>query len=179
MGAHNETDEQLAARIVGGDKESFSQIVDRYEDKLRRYILRITHRKNEVDDVLQNVFLKAYKNLAMFNHRLKFSSWIYRIAHNESVNLISSSFIQRYISLSYIEPVFSTNVDDQIDDTLIKEQLKNCIEKLELKYKEPLVLSIYEEKSYQEISDIMRIPIKNVGVLIHRAKLKVAQLCNE
>jgi RNA polymerase sigma-70 factor (ECF subfamily) len=176
----NETDEELIKKIISGKKEVFYHLVKRYETKLSRYIFTITNRKNEVDDILQNVFLKAYKNLPTFNKSLKFSSWIYRIAHNESINLIGSSFIQKFVSIpDWFDIGHNDNIEEEIDGDQMKKKLKNCVEKLDLKYKEPLVLFYYEEKTYEEISDILRIPTRNVGVLIHRGKLQVKKICYE
>jgi len=172
------TDESLVTKILSGKKELFYYLIKRYETKLRRYILRITNRKNEVDDLLQNVFIKTYKNLPTFNKELNFSSWIYRIAHNESINLIGSSFIQKFVSLpDWFDVGSRDEVEEKIDDEQMKKKLKNCIEKLDIKYKEPLVLFYYEEKTYEEISDILRIPVRNVGVLIHRGRLRIKKIC--
>ncbi|NCO88542.1 hypothetical protein AUK04_01710 [Candidatus Roizmanbacteria bacterium CG2_30_33_16] len=174
------TDESLVTKILSGKKELFYYLIKRYETKLRRYILRITNRKNEVDDLLQNVFIKTYKNLPTFNKELNFSSWIYRIAHNESINLIGSSFIQKFVSLpDWFDVGSRDEVEEKIDDEQMKKKLKNCIEKLDIKYKEPLVLFYYEEKTYEEISDILRIPVRNVGVLIHRGRLRIKKICYE
>jgi len=174
------TDEDLVRKIVSGQKELFYHLVIRYEVKLKRYILTITNRKNEVEDILQNVFLKAYKNLPTFNNSLKFSSWLYRIAHNESVNLIGSSFIQRFVSMPEWFDIGSKDyMEEKIDDEQVRIKLKKCVEQLEIKYKDPLILFFYEEKTYEEISDILRISIQNVGVLIHRGKLKVKKICYE
>lgn len=173
-------DEELVEMVISGKKELFYHLVKRYETKLARYIFTITNRKNDVDDILQNVFLKAYKNLPTFNKNLKFSSWIYRITHNESVNFIGSGFIQKFISMpDWFEIGSKDNTEEILDNEQIKKQLKNCVEKLDLKYKEPLVLFYYEEKTYEEISDILRIPTGNVGVLIHRGKLQVKKICYE
>lgn len=173
------TDEDLVKEIILGKKGLFYHVVTRYEVKLKRYILTITNRRNEVDDILQTVFLKAYKNLPTFNSSLKFSSWLYRIAHNESINLIGSSFIQRFVSMQeWFDVGNKDDIEDRIDDEQMKKKLKVCIEQLSMKYKEPLVLFYYEEKTYEEISDILRIPVRNVGVLIHRGKSQVKKICN-
>ncbi len=174
------TDEELVKKVLSGQKELFYHLITRYEAKLKRYIMTITNRQSEVEDILQNVFLKAYKNLPTFNDSLKFSSWVYRIAHNESVNLIGSSLIQRFVSLpEWFDIGSSDNVEERMDDEQLKRKLKECIERLEVKYKEPLVLFYYEEKTYGEISDILRIPVRNVGVLIHRGRLQVKKICYE
>jgi len=173
-------DEDLVKDILSGKKELFYHLVKRYEVKLKRYILTITNRQNEVEDILQNVFLKAYTNLPTFDKKLKFSSWIYRIAHNESVNVIGSSFIQKFVSMpDWFDIGKKDDIEEKIDDEQMKEKLKNCVEQLDIKYKEPLILFYYEEKTYGEISDILRIPIRNVGVLIHRGKVQVKKICYE
>ncbi|MFZ2206017.1 MAG: RNA polymerase sigma factor [Microgenomates group bacterium] len=174
------TDEDLVATILSGEKELFYHLVVRYETKLKRYIGTVTNRRNEVDDILQTVFLKTYKNLPTFNKRMKFSSWIYRIAHNESINLIGSSFIQKFVSMpEWFDFGKRDAVEESIDEEQIKERLKGCVNKLDTKYKEPMVLFYYEEKTYDEISDILRIPVRNVGVLIHRGKSKIKKICYE
>lgn len=174
------TDEELVIKIIKGQKELFYHVVTRYEAKLKRYILTITNRRDEVEDILQAVFLKAYKNLPTFNKSLKFSSWLYRIAHNESVNFIGSSFIQKFVSMpEWFDIGGRDNIEDRIDNKQMRKELKGCVERLSVKYKEPLVLFYYEEKTYEEISDILRIPVRNVGVLIHRGKLQVKKMCYE
>jgi RNA polymerase sigma-70 factor, ECF subfamily len=174
------SDEEIVGYVVNGEKEVYGQIVERYEKKLKRYIMTFTKKGADVDDVLQNVFIKAYKNLTTYNRKLKFSSWIYRIAHNESLNLVQSSFIQRIVALQdWIIVDTHENIEEKVDLEMLKAQLKKCIDKLEIKYREPLILNLYEEKSYEEISDILRIPVRNVGVLIHRAKTKVKEMCHE
>lgn len=174
------TDEKLVEKIVSGKKDQFYYLIKRYETKLKRYIFSIVNRREEVDDILQNVFLKAYKNLPAFNKSMKFSSWIYRITHNESINLISSGFIQKFVSMpDWFDIGHKDNIEEELDKDEMKKQLKHCIEQLNIKYKEPLVLFYYEEKMYEEISDILRIPVRNVGVLIYRGKLQIKKICYE
>lgn len=174
----NLSDEQIASKVINGDNELYEQIVLRYQDKLGRYIKRLTNRSLEVDDLLQEVFIKAYKNLRQFDPKLKFSSWLYRIAHNESVNLIKSSWIQKITSL---EPLFflgeKSDVEERFDKRQLEQKMKSCLNRLPIKYKEVLVLYYYEDKSYQEISDILRINNQTVGVLLHRGKIKLKKLC--
>lgn len=174
------TDEELVREIVSGRREMYGQIVARYEKKLGRYVMALINRKDEVDDILQTVFLKAYMNLPAFDRRLKFSSWLYRIAHNESINLMGSGFIRTFTSFpDWFLPRSGQDVEEEVHDRQMKETLKKCVDRLDVKYREPLVLFYYEEKSYGEISDILRIPVRNVGVLIHRGKLKLKEFCHE
>ena len=94
---NKKSDEELAILSLK-DKENFSQIVNRYASKIQRYIARVTGNWQESEDINQEVFFKAYVNIASFNPKLKFSSWLYRIAHNESVNYIKKNYRQEMLS---------------------------------------------------------------------------------
>jgi len=172
------SDEQIVQKVIDGDQEIYAIIVERYEKKLSRYVMRLTNRPEEVDDVVQDVFIKAYKNLRTFNPKLKFSSWLYRIAHNESINLIKSGWIQRIVSF---EGFWSLTQKEDLEENLDKQaaikEIERCLQKIKPKYREPLVLFYFEDKSYEEISDILRVPTKTVGVRIHRGREKVRNLC--
>ena len=173
---NNISDEEIVSQILDGDKNLFAEIVARYEDKLKRYIMRITNRREIVDDVLQNVFIKTYKNLYSFDKKLKFSSWIYRITHNEAINYATSGFMKKFVSLDLF---FHFSTDDESIEKIEKleniEKVKKSLNKLDIKYREPLYLFYFEDKNYEEISDILRMPVKTVGTLIHRAKLKIKE----
>lgn len=82
------TDEQIVAAILNGDKDLYRNIIKRYEKKLLRYLRKFLSDPNDIEDILQVVFMKVYKNLYGFGPGKKFSSWIYRIAHNEAVNYL-------------------------------------------------------------------------------------------
>ena len=172
------SDKEIVKKVTDGELDKYELIVSRYQSKLKRYVTRLTNRQDDVDDVLQEVFIKVYKNLRQYNHKLKFSSWIYRIAHNESVNLIKSGWIQKITSLDNLFNIGHTsNLEETLDKQALIKQLKLCLGQLEIKYKEPLVLYYFEDKSYEEISDILRIPIKTVGVLIFRGRKKIKNIC--
>lgn len=79
------SDEKIVGLVVEGDKDFFGELIDRYESKLTLYVKRFTQHQNDVSDVMQVVFIKAYTNLKSFEGARSFNSWIYRIAHNESV----------------------------------------------------------------------------------------------
>ena len=77
------TDEEIVRLVQLGEKEKYGEIVERYERQLLIYVRRlINQREEEVEDLVQDVFISAYVNIQGFDHKLKFSSWIYRIAHN-------------------------------------------------------------------------------------------------
>lgn len=170
------TDEEVVEKVQEGDVDKFGEIIDRYQGKLFGYMKNLVNQKNEdVEDLVADTLLKTYENIQGFDTKKKFSSWIYRIAHNRAIDY----FKKRKVIITEIEDKeeFLMSNDKLLEEVEIeKEQSKlitESINKLEIKYKEVVLLYYYEEKSYEEISDILKIPTSNVGVLLHRAKEKL------
>ncbi len=170
------TDEQIVEYVRNKDKETYVEIVLRYQDKLMRYSNSLTHDEQKSADIVQNAFIKAFINLNSFNTKMKFSTWIYRITHNEAINIIIK--YKREVPLPDDMDIIS---DEDIELNFSKEEIKtkvnNCISEIPLIYREPLTLFFLEEKSYDEISDILRLPIGTVGTRINRAKNLLKNIC--
>ncbi|HEU0080505.1 MAG TPA: sigma-70 family RNA polymerase sigma factor [Candidatus Paceibacterota bacterium] len=182
-------DAALVQRALESSDE-FGRIIEKYQEPLRRYVRRIARPSpDDLDILLQDVFIKAYENLNDFDTSLPFSSWIYRIAHNEAIDHLRRK--RRYAG-SLDEPAYD---DDTValadtlasdDDTLAdvdREYVKKCIaavlDELEPKYRSVLVLKFLEDKDYGAISDILRKPPGTVATLIHRAKKEFRRLAEE
>lgn len=170
------TDEEIVVLVQSGNKDIFKVLVERYERKLFYYIKGLTNQSNEeIEDILQEVFLSAYVNMWGFKTDKKFSSWIYRIAHNKSVDFIKLN--KNHKSLDTEEDIYFNKDEKFFEEISIendqKDKIKKSINLLENKYKEVIFLYYFDEKSYDEISDILRIPVNHVGVLLHRAKNKL------
>lgn len=167
-------DEELVPLITEGDKELFGELIDRYEAKLTRYVKRFTQHPDDVSDIVQIVFVKAYINLQSFDTTRSFNSWIYRIAHNESVTYLKKksnekvSFIDFDIFLPH--PFASEESDTKTISRELEELLETSLSKISPKYREVLVLYYYDDLSYQEIADVLHIPTATVGVRIRRGK---------
>ena len=166
------SDEQLIKIIREKDQELYKEIIIRYKEKLHNYLFRFSSSHDEIEDILQNVFIKTFKNLYGFKVEKKFSSWIYRIAHNEAINYIKKYSREKYGLDDTIKNIVDENeyLDDGMDRKLLRKEMEKYLKKLKIKYREPLYLFYFEEKSYEEISDILRIPINTVGTLISRGK---------
>lgn len=170
---HSKTDVELVGMSLK-DPDQFLCLTKRYEDKLLRYIIRISKfSREDSEDILQEVFIKTYFNLNEFDKELKFSSWIYRIAHNETVSAIRKKVVRPTISLDVEDMekfggVFDMTKD--IDNTLDRKMIDNALSNLDEKYREVLVLRFLDEKDYTEIADILKKPISTVGNLILRGK---------
>jgi len=168
------SDETLVSEALE-DMAAFETIVERYEQKLLFYIQRISALSaEEAEEVLQDIFIKAWKNLNGFDTSLKFSSWIYRIAHNETISAfrkVKSRGQDTQIELD--DSLFITEKTDfvaEFDDKLSNQQVAFILNQMPIKYREILVLKFLEDKSYEEISNILKKPSGTIATLIHRAK---------
>lgn len=168
------TDEEIARDVQSGKMESFGILVRRYEAKMMRYSRKFLFGYDDAADVVQEVFLKAYVNIQSFNASKKFSSWLYRIAHNEFINAIKKRG-REHLSLFDLDtlfphPVAKENIDKEINSRELREVLDKILGEVNIKYREVLVLYYFEELNYREIADVLHIPIATVGVRLKRGK---------
>jgi len=169
------------------NKENFYYLIKRYELKIFHYIRRLTNvSQEEREDILQDIFIKVYRNLNGFNQNLKFSSWIYRIAHNEIINHYHKNKSRLKTFSLNLDNNDVYHLDELISDTddifnhLIThenaDKIREVLAKLPNKYREILILRYLEEKKYDEISDILCKPPGTVATLINRAKSKFKKI---
>lgn len=169
------TDEEIVKLVQKGDNESFGILIERYEAKMLRYAHKFLFNKENAEDLVQEIFIKSYTNIESFNLEMKFSSWLYRIAHNCFINEIKKKSREPYfyyIDADLLLPKLFTKdrADTEILDNELKEIVDSCIDKISSKYREIIILFFYEELSYKEISDILHIPVSVVGIRLNRAK---------
>lgn len=171
----DKTDEQLVTLTLK-NKEYYLCLMKRYESKLLGYILKISNLdRQDAEDIIQEVFIKAYQNLNDFDFKFKFSNWIYRIAHNATI----SAFRKKKASSKTVSwedkdldniLESSLNVEKANIQKLTHKQILEIINHLPLKYKEVLILKFVEDKDYRVIGDILHKPMGTIATLINRAK---------
>jgi len=172
------TDEALVVLIRTKEKERFAEIVGRYQEKLLRYATQLVHDEQKASDVVQDAFIKAYINLNGFDVKKKFSSWIYRIVHNEAINNLKK-FHHEVPLLQDMDFKSEENIEHEYTTKEIIERTQSCLGDMPVLYSEPLALYYLDEKSYDEISDILRIPMGTVATRINRAKMLMKKLCQK
>jgi RNA polymerase sigma-70 factor, ECF subfamily len=166
------------------DMDYFICLYERYELRLLRYIQRITMVSEEqARDILQEAFIKIWQNLNGFNQKMKLSSWIYRIVHNETISYWRNkkSFgkdrkvkLEDHIATDTFDDMESSE-DDGRNDFLTHEVLAL----LPIHYKTILILKFIEDMSYQEISDVLKIPEGTVATRINRAKKRFVKMASD
>ena len=174
------TDEELVKSSLQNE-DAFYSLIKRYEPVLLRYIRRMTQvNREEAEDLLQDIFIKIYRNLNGFDTNLKFSTWAYRIAHNEIISQYRKKRQNRYSVELDADDKESRSIAGILTDTLNVESdyldkekartVRTALEELPSKYRDILVMHYFEELNYREISDILQKPSGSVATLLNRAK---------
>lgn len=169
-------DEEIASSVQAGNTDLFGELVYRYEKKIARYAAKILYNQDDIQDVVQDIFTKAYVNINSFDSSRKFSSWLYRIAHNEIVNVFKKNkrinFLPTFDLDSFLLHRLNSRNDihEELDKKEIRALVDTSLDLIDERYREPIILYYMEDFSYKEIADIMHIPISTVGIRIKRAK---------
>lgn len=178
------TDQEIVI-LVPKDKEVFAVLIKRYERALLRYVQRLGLAGEEDKvDVVQNTFIKAYRNILSFDTNLAFSTWLYRIAHNETISFFRSKNVRPEGNMienaeEFLDRVYDddskADIAEEINKKINASHLNEALSKVDEKFRTILVLRYFEEHDYAEISDILQIPAGSVATLIHRAKKQLAR----
>lgn len=167
------TDEDIVIRVQKGDSSAFGILMDRYQNKLLRYGRKFLSRKEDIEDMVQNVFINAYQNIQSFDTSLKWSSWIYRIAHNTFVNALrknKTSFLSIDFDTLLSHPVYDDPDTKEREQKEVRILLDQGLDHIPSKYREVLILHYFEELPYKDIAEILKVPIGTIGIRIKRGK---------
>lgn len=179
-----ETDEEIALRVQSGDSGAYETLVDRYDAKLMRYASKFLVDADDAKDLVQDTFIKAYENIQSFDASRRFSPWVYRIAHNEFVNALKKRQSRHTVFDFDIDTILpfiqaAETADRLAMDKDLRRGIDENLDKLDPKYREPLILYYLEEMDYKEISDVLQIPVSTVGVRLARARSALKKIVGE
>jgi len=174
-------DNYIIICVQKGNSEYFDEIIARYEQKLFYYVMRFVGNADEARDIVQNVFIKALKHIDSFDTDKKFSSWIYRIAHNETMNYLTRNQHRKCMSIDDdntkrdcvdIANMENTALDEWFQIELYDE-LHSAVARLPKEYAQVIRMRYFEDMSYKEISEKIKKPTSSVGTLLRRAKKRL------
>lgn len=184
-GCDNESDESLV-KLTLKNQTNFVYLIRRYKDKIFFYIKRISgFTEEDIEDILQDVFLKVYKNLNGFDGDYKFSSWLYGIARNETISAYRKKRARpQKVDLEMdedgVEKISSDfDLEKEISDKLTAEEAAAVLYDLDQKYREVIILKFFEGLDYREISDVIKKPMGTVASLMNRAKQEFKKKFNK
>lgn len=167
------TDTEIIESVKRGNQSDFSILVDRYKNKAFSLLKRMLKNEMEAEEVLQDSFLKAYKALSNFKGEAKFSTWFYRIVYNTALTRLSTKKRKIEFEMSsiddheYLKSDFDIHAGEK--DAMVK-LVNILINKLPKKNAAVISLFYLDELSCEEISEIMKLTVSNVKVLLYRSR---------
>jgi RNA polymerase sigma-70 factor (ECF subfamily) len=178
-GAQNpQTDEELIFAFQGGDVGAFEEIVRRYKDPLYNFTNRLLGDSVFSEDIVQETFLRVYRNKNRYHQIAKFSTWIYTIASNLAKTELRRRKIRNFFSISsrgseerdYDIADSSSDVERDVDSALKNEIILREINDLPVHFREAVLLRDVQNFSYEEISEILNVPLGTVKSRVNRGR---------
>lgn len=173
-------DSDIIALALTGDNRAYQRLMEKYHDAIFNFIFRMVRDREQVEDLTQEAFIKAFASLKSFNEEYAFSTWLYKIATNNSIDYIRKRKLQMFSIDKPIESKDSDFTFELPDDSyepdkdLIIDQraamLNEAIDQLPEKYRTVIRLRHVEERSYEEIAKQLKLPIGTVKAHIFRAR---------
>jgi RNA polymerase sigma-70 factor (ECF subfamily) len=173
-------DAALIRRALTGDQRAYKKLRQKYHESIYNLIYRMIRDKDEVEDLTQEAFIKAFMSLSSFNDEFAFSTWLYKIATNNCIDYIRRKKLQTFSINKPIEskesdytfelPDSTYEPDQELIDRQRKKLLEDAISSLPAKYRHVIHLRHVEEKEYQEIATILKLPLGTVKAHIFRAR---------
>ena len=171
-------DQLLIDQILDGDKQLFSVLVDRYKNLVFTLCLRLLKNREEAEEVAQDSFVKIYRSLNKYKGEAKFSTWVYRVTYNNSLDFLKAKK-RKFQELSVdayedFEIEDLNNTIDVLEEKERKSAILNCINMLNEDDAFLLTLHYYEDQSVKEIAGIMNLSVANVKVKLYRGRKQLA-----
>jgi RNA polymerase sigma-70 factor (ECF subfamily) len=174
-------DEDLIKQFQEGNLYAFDLIVQRYKDQLLNFAFRFLGNSEEAEDVVQETFLRLYRNKHAYRRIAKFSTWIYTIAGNLAKTELRKRKRRKLVSISdlgYDEKEFEiedvhADTERDVDGLLKEEIIQRAIDELPPRFRQIIILRDIQELSYEEVGAIMKIPLGTVKSRVNRARLKL------
>jgi RNA polymerase sigma-70 factor (ECF subfamily) len=179
----NDDDRRLIAECLGGQRDAFGELVSRYQARLYNAALRLVQSPDDAADVVQDTFLSAFLALHTFKGDAEFFTWLYRIAFNTAISFKRKK--RPAVSLEANKGENSIDPDDpseyvrpgaELERTEDERQLTDAIARLSAEHREVLLLKDIEGLKYEDIAELLGVPIGTVRSRLHRARLELREL---
>ncbi len=175
------TDEELIARFQEGDEQAYTELVNRYRDKLMTFVYRFVNDMEQAEDIIQDTMLKLYTHKHYYRNIAKFSTWIYTIAGNLAKTELRKRKNRKVTNISqmgpedldYELPSVAPETDEVVQSEYIEKKIQAAIQNLPLHFRTVTILRDIQELSYEEISKIVEVPLGTVKSRINRARLQL------
>jgi len=183
MKIYNEEEilKQLKSNDLEFKKRAFEQVVSYYSEKLYYQIRKMVISHDDTNDLLQNTFLKAWSNVGFFRGEARLSTWLYKIAFNESITFLNKQHLQNNISIDEADTFLIEKLegDDFFDGDAIQLKLQKAILSLPDKQRTVFNMRYYDEIPYEEMSEITGTSVGALKASFHHAVKKIEDFLNQ
>lgn len=170
-------DRRLAALALEGDDRAFAHLFNRYRDAIRQLLLQRTGSAEDADDLLQETFIKVYVHLDRYNPAYTFGQWLYTIARNTFIDYVRRRPEDLPIDERFSAPASTAPTPEESVIRLQQHaQIERYLEQLPPHYRELILMRLFDEYSYEEIAEKLRMPLGTVKTRIHRAREQLCRL---
>ena len=176
----SEQDRILVEQALAGKEDAFSQLMQKYGKALYHHIYRMVRSKGEVEDLVQESFIKAFSALSSYSSDFAFSTWLYKIATNHTIDYLRKRKLPTFSidkpiqtkdgNLEYEVPDVTYRPDRHVVADQRRQLIQDAIDSLPEKYHRVIVLRHQQEKSYEEIAQELDLPLGTVKAHIFRAR---------
>lgn len=172
-------DDKFVKRAIEGDQDAYKELMDKYQKPLYFHVLKMVRNHEQVEDLVQEAFMKAFNNLSSYNTNYAFSTWLYRITTNHTIDYLrkkklNTTSINDPVKTRDGEMEIQISDEAQTDRNIIRQERKqiihNAINDLPKKYRRVIEMRHLQELSYQEIADQLELPLGTVKAHIFRAR---------
>ena len=175
------TDEKLISRFQAGDERAYVELVNRYKDKLLNFVFQFLGDIDQAEDVVQDTMLRLYEKKHYYKEIAKFSTWIYTIARNLANTELRKRKRRKTTYLSqmskeerqYEIPAVQDDVDQSLHNEFINDRIQSAINNLPEHFKLVIILRDIQELSYDDISNIVEVPLGTIKSRINRARIQL------
>lgn len=168
--------ESLVMRIQRGDTHEYATIVQTFQQPIFRYCYRMLDNKQDAEDAVQDIFIKAYQSLHQYRKAEHFSAWLYRIAYHYCLNLLRKHRTRRRLLTLLSSGSPATSTDQALENVLYKPILAEALARLSIQERNLLFLRVYEEKSFAEIGDILKVSPNALAKRMQKIQRKMQKL---
>lgn len=170
----DDSEKQAIQSVLEGNKDEFRVIIEKYQRRIKAYIgTFVGYHQEDIDDISSNTFIKVYVNLASYNPRLKFSSWVYRIAHNEAINYIKKN--KKHLSVDIDKQDWRVSYEIDFDKPR-RDDIERVLQRLNESDRNLLILFYLEELSIREISEILKCSENSAKSRLSQARKKAQKI---
>jgi RNA polymerase sigma-70 factor (ECF subfamily) len=167
--------EAAIIRVQAGERERFSYIVNVYQQPMYRYCCRMLGNRQDAEDAVQDVLVKAYQSIRGYKPTVSFTAWLYRIACNHCLNLLRRRRIQGHFLRLFRPETAVAGPEQKLEECLYSPALAAALERLSPEERNLLVLRVFEEQTFPEISAILNISPNALHKRMERIKRKVRE----